>query len=141
MDNDRWYESVESDVFTVVTHRMKKALDGKTKKAIKFTTEGQSDAQPYFPTCYIHSLSPLETGGDLYGRSINAIISTMEVIVYSDNKKECNTIVNEAVYQMKQIGFSVTSMPILTEDGKVSNGVCRFRRVIGADDTDLTAKR
>lgn len=138
MDNERWYEELESNIFTLVSHRIRKALKDKVSKTIKFTTEAQSDSTPYFPTCYIHSLTPAETGNDLVGQTINAIISTMEVIVYSNDKGECTTIVNEAVFQMKRLGFSVTAMPILTEDGRVSNGVCRFRRVIGADDKDLT---
>ena len=138
MDNERWYEDVESRIFTVISYRMRKALAEKIAKTIKFTGEGQSDAQPYFPTVYIHSLSPQETGYDLEGKSINAIILTMEVIAYTDQKKQCTLIVNEAVYQMKRLGFSVTAMPIITEEGKVSNGVARFRRVIGADDKDLT---
>lgn len=138
MDNERWYEDVESKIFTVVSYRIKKALAENISKTIKFTSEGQSDAQPYFPTVYIHALSPLETGNDLEGKSLNAVVSTFEVIAYTDNKKQCSYIVNEAVYQMKQLGFSVTAMPIITEDGKVSNGACRFRRVIGADDKDLT---
>lgn len=137
MASERWYETVEENLFTVVKYRIKKALDGKVTKTIKFTTEAQSEAQPYFPTCYIHSLSPLETGEDLTGRSINAIIATVEVVTYSDNKSDCKAITNEAVYQMKRLGFSATAMPIYTEEGRVCNGVCRFRRVIGGGDTDL----
>lgn len=138
MDNERWYEALESNIFTLVSHRIRKALTGKVSKTIKFTTEGQSDAVPYFPTCYIHELTPAESGNDLEGRTINAVIETIEVIVYADSKSDCKMITDEAVFQMKRLRFSVTAMPIITEDGRVSSGACRFRRVIGADDKDLT---
>lgn len=138
MVNDRWYEELEANIFTLIRHRVRKALDGKVSKTIKFTSEGQSESAPYFPTVYLHELTPAETGEDLEGRSINAVIETIEIIVYSDAKSEAKLIMNECIFQMKRLCFSVTSMPILTESGRVANTVSRFRRVIGADDIDLT---
>ena len=134
MADDRWYEQLESKIYTVVSYRMKKALDGKTSKAIKFTSVGESDGVPYFPTCYIHELEPAEQGNDLFGKSINAVLETMECIVYTRDKKECKAILQECVFQMKQLGFSVTAMPIISTKDNVHNGVSRFRRIIGADD-------
>lgn len=134
MADDRWYEQLESKIYTVVSYRMKKALDGKTSKAIKFTSVGESDGVPYFPTCYIHELEPAEQGNDLFGKSINAVLETMECIVYTRDKKECKEILQECVFQMKQLGFSVTAMPIISTKDNVHNGVSRFRRIIGADD-------
>ena len=140
MSNERWYETVESRILTLVRYRMQKALAGKTSKNIKFTTEGESDAEPYFPTCYIHGLQPMETGGDLEGRTINAIIQTMEVQVYTKDRQECWLIMNEAVYQMKQLAFEVTAMPIVNKTNGVSQGVARFRRTIGAGDVDIVGE-
>ena len=140
MADERWYEQLESTIYTLVSYRMKQALNGKTSKAIKFTSVGENDGQPYFPTCYIHELQPMETGNDVTGTSINAIVETMECIVYSRNKEECRLILNEAVYQFKEIGFSVTAMPIISTSDNVNNGVSRFRRVIGGGDTDLVTQ-
>ncbi|MBR1631358.1 MAG: hypothetical protein IJ680_05835 [Paludibacteraceae bacterium] len=138
MADERWYEQLESTIYTLVCHRMKKALTGKTSKTIKFTSVGENDAQPYFPTCYIHELQPVETGQDIVGTSINAVIETMECIVYCRDKSECKMILNEAVYQFKQLGFSVTAMPIISTSDNIHNGVARFRRIVGGGDTDLT---
>ena len=137
MSDERWYEQVESRILTLVRYRMQKALTGKTSKTIKFTTESESNDSPYFPTCYIHGLQPMETGGDLEGTTINAIISTMEVQVFCRDRQECWLIINEAVYQMKKLAFTVTAMPIVTTPNGVAQGVARFRRVIGAGDTDI----
>lgn len=140
MMNERWYEDVESRILTLVRHRMQRALDGKVSKTIKFTTDGESDAAPYFPTCYVHGLQPAETGGDLDGRTINAIIETIEVQAYSRDRQECALIMNEAVYQMKQLRFEATAMANVTTTNNVSQGVARFRRVIGAGDTDIVGE-
>lgn len=137
MVDERWYESLESTIYTLVSYRTKKALEGKTSKAIKFTSVGENDASPYFPTCYIHELQPAEFGQDIEGRSINAVIETMECIVYSRDKTECKTILNECVFQMKQLKFNVTAMPIISTRDNVHNGVTRFRRLVGANDADL----
>ena len=141
MVDERWYESLESTIYTLVSYRMKKALTGKTSKAIKFTSIGESDATPYFPTCYIHELQPAEFGQDVEGRSINAVIETMECIVYSRDKSECKLILNECVYQMKQLMFIVTAMPIISTSDGVHNGVARFRRLVGANDVDLVKQQ
>ena len=134
MADDRWYEQIESQIYTVVSHRMKNALYGKTSKTIKFTSVGENEGTPYFPTCYIHELEPAEFGGDLHGHSINAVLETMECIVYSRDKNETKLILNECVFQMKRLGFNVTAMPIISTDDNIHNGVARFRRVIGSDD-------
>ena len=134
MADDRWYEQIESTVYTVISNRVKNALYGKTSKTIKFTSVGENDGTPYFPTCYLHELEPAEFGNDLTNKSINAVLSTMECIVYSKDKSESKLILNECVFQMKRLGFSVTAMPIISTKDNVHNGVARFRRMIGAND-------
>ncbi len=137
MVDERWYEKIESSVYTLVSFRVKRELEGKTSKPIKFTSVGESEASPYFPTAYLHELQPAEFGNDIEGRTINAVLETMECIVYSKDKTECKRILNECVFQMKQLHFNTTAMPIISTSGGVHNGVARFRRLIGADDKDL----
>lgn len=138
--SERWYEQVESRVLTLVRYRMQRALQGKTSKTIKFTSDGESDAAPYFPTCYIHALQAMETGGDLEGRTINGMVFTIEVQTYCRDRQECIMIMNEAVYQMKQLAFEATAMPIVATANNVANGVSRFRRTIGAGDVDIVGE-
>ena len=138
--SERWYEQVESRVLTLVRYRMQRALQGKTSKTIKFTSDGESDAAPYFPTCYIHALQAMETGGDLEGRTINGMVFTIEVQTYCRDRQECIMIMNEAVYQMKQLAFEATAMPIVSTINNVANGVARLRRTIGAGDVDIVGE-
>lgn len=137
MANDRWYENLESTIYTLVSFRTKRDLEGMTSKPIKFTSIGENNASPYFPTCYLHELQPAEYGQDIEGSSINALMETMECIVYSRDKQECKLIVNEVVHQMKQLHFSVTAMPIMSTADNIHSGIARFRRIVGASDADL----
>ena len=137
MANDRWYESLESTIYTLVNFRTKRDLEGKTSKPIKFTTIGENNASPYFPTVYLHELQPAEYGEDLEGSSVNALMVTMECIVYSRDKQECKLIVNEVVHQMKRLHFSVTAMPIMSTADNIHSGIARFRRIVGSSDADL----
>ncbi len=135
MDN-AWFASVEAKIFNIVSYRLKKALK-MSDKDIKCTTDGQSNSTAVFPTFYLHELSPIESGQDLDNKTINAITETIEIIVYTKNRQQCKKIVNEAVVQMKALGFDITMMPIITTDQNVYDGVARFRRIIGSGDTDL----
>ena len=137
MVDERWYEKLESAIYTLVSYRTKRELEDKTSKPIKFTSVGENDASPYFPTAYLHELQPAEFGGDIEGRTINAVLETMECIVYARDKTECKLILNEVVYQMKQLYFNTTAMPIISTSDNIHNGVARFRRLVGADDNDL----
>lgn len=141
MANDRWYEQLESKIFTLVSHRVKKALKEQIKETIKCTSDAQGDSSPYFPTWYMHELSPVETGADLTGNHINAVIETVEVIVYTKDKPQCKMIMAETVHQMKQLSFSITALPVETRlDGGVYQRIARFRRLVGSGDTDLVSQ-
>lgn len=141
MVDERWYESLESTIYTLVSYRMKKALEDKTSKAIKFTSVGENDSTPYFPTCYIHELQSVEYGQDLEGSSVNAVNERMGCIVYSRDKTECKTILNECVYQMKRLGFKVMKMPTVSTRDNIHNGDAEFQRLVGANDVDLVKQQ
>lgn len=135
MDN-AWFASVEAKIFNIVSYRLKRALN-MSDKDIKCTTDGQSNSTAVFPTFYLHELSPVEFGQDITNKTINAITETIEIIVYTKNRQQCKKIINEAVVQMKALGFDVTMMPIITTDDNVYSGVARFRRIVGSGDADL----
>lgn len=135
MDN-AWFASVEAKIFNIVSYRLKRALN-MSDKDIKCTTDGQSNSTAVFPTFYLHELSPVEFGQDITNNTINAITETIEIIVYTKNRQQCKKIINEAVVQMKALGFDITMMPIITTDQNVYDGVARFRRIVGSGDADL----
>lgn len=136
MADDKWFSQLESRIFTLVSYRVKKALSTKYPK-IKYTAEGQSDSSPHFPTWYMHEIQNVETGQDLENSEINAVMQSIEIIVYAKDKKEAKEIMTESVVQMKALRYNVVAMPIITTDGNVYSNIARFRRIIGAGDSDI----
>lgn len=139
MANERWFAQLESRIFTLVSYRVKKALKDQYP-SIKCTMEGESTSKPYFPTWYFHELQPAETGQDLTNNTVNAVIETIEIVVYAKARDDAKNIMTETIYQMKQIGFNITMMPVPLSDGNVYSSTARFRRIVGAGDTDLVAQ-
>lgn len=136
MDNS-WFASLEAKIFNIVSYRLKKAL-GYSDSDIKCTTDGHSGTTAVFPTFYFHELSPFESGQDVENKTLNAITETIEIIVYTKDRQQCKTIINQAVVQMKALGFDITMMPVITTDQNVYDGIARFRRLVGSGDIDLT---
>lgn len=136
MVDDRWFSQIESRIFTLVSYRVRKALEDDFP-SIKCTTEGQSTSKPYFPTWYLHELQPLEVGQDLENTTVNAVMETIEIVVYAKTKSDASKIMTETIIQMKALAFIITMMPITSSDGNVYSSVARFRRLIGSGDVDI----
>ena len=125
------YTEILNRVFTQVSYMLKKKYP-----KLNCTSKGQNVGASQFPTVYMHELPPLEVGNDLENATINAVQSTIEIQVFTENNETlCQQIMNEAVLEMKRFRFSVVSMPIVDTDGDVSSGVARFRRLVGSGDT------
>lgn len=124
------YTEILDRVFTQVSYMLKKKYPG-----LNCTTKGQNIGASQFPTLYMHELAPLEVGNDLENVTINAVQSTIEIQVFTENNETlCKQIMSEAVLEMKRFRFSVIAMPIVDTDGDVTSGVSRFRRLVGSGD-------
>ena len=126
-----WYSDIEDKIYTIVRTRMQKTLAGYN---IHYTSTNENTGPSVFPTFYLHELTPMETGNDLENITVNAVMDTVEIVVYDTNRSRCKTIMNEAVKQMKALAYNSTAMPIPLRSDNVYTSVARFRRVIGADD-------
>lgn len=126
-----WWAEIEYKVFTFIKYYL-----AKTYSDINFTTRIENIDDIEFPTLLLHELTPVEVGQDLDNTTVNAIHSTMEIVVYTDTTEtECKEIISEATSLMKQLRFNISALPIVTTNNNVSMGVARFSRVIGMDDT------
>lgn len=136
MVDNSWYTEIEDKLYNIVKTRMVKALKARTKPVtgVHYTNENASDAPASFPTWYFHELQPVETGNDLENITINAILDTIEIVVFDSNRSRGKIIMNESVAQMKNLAYSVTMMPIVLRIDNVYQITARFRRMIGADD-------
>ena len=125
------YTEILDRVFTQVSYMLKKKYP-----KLNCTTKGENIGDSQFPTLYMRELQPLEVGNDLENTTINAVQCTIEIQAYvKNNETLCKQIMSEAVSEMKRFRFSVVAMPLVDTDGDVSNGVARFRRIVGSGDT------
>lgn len=129
-----WFSKIESRIFTIVKNRMRGEFPN-----LKFTTSKENVEKAKFPMLYLCELEQVETGNDLHNVDVNAILSTIQIQVFSKTAVENKSIMTEAVLQMKKLAFNVVAMPIYTSenDKTIFLSVARFRRVIGGGDRDL----
>lgn len=131
---DKWFLNILPSVFTQVEYMLSKRKDAPYPK-LNCTTKSQNTITQ-FPTLYLHELQPVELGEDLVNDGVNAVLSTMEIQVWSNvSETECKAIIADAVLEMKRFGYSVTMFPDVRTDNKIAWGAARFRRVIGAGDS------
>lgn len=131
-----WTMMVPSMIFT----RIKNEFSAKTKEKYKMTDKnfsavGSSDTPAVFPFVYVKMLTPLETGRDLEGISINAGIYTFQIDV-TDNKSQSNAraAMTEVLRVMKKMAFQVIQMPVYEDTKDVHRCTARFRRTISEND-------
>ena len=131
MDNN-WYMQIQSKVFTQVEYMLKK----KYPKLNCTTKNENADGQPAkFPTLFLQELEPIERGQDLTNETINAVLSTIEIQVWTNTTEtDCRNIIGEAVNQMKALQFNIIAMPFVKTTDKISWGVIRCRRIVGNGD-------
>ena len=135
MANDNWYMSLDAKIFTIMKTRLAKKL-GSVFPKLFCTSSDSIDADPVFPTIYIHPLQGVETGSDLVNESINAILYTLQVDVTANTTmNDCRNVTMEVMNQLKLLHFSIVGMPVYTTEGNVFRGVIRGRRTIGGDDS------
>lgn len=131
-----WFFEIENKVFTRVQYNLKKKHSELhcTTKNENFSSE--TGLPNVFPTLYLHMLPSAEVGKDIEGSSINAVLSGIEIDVYTNTtESECKQIINDAVLAMKSMRFSVIAFPVTVTRNGVSQSIARFRRVVGSEDT------
>lgn len=129
-----WFAQIEGSVFTQIAYMLSER-DEAPYPDLKCTTVSQNTVVN-FPTLYLHELQAVEAGNDLYNSAVNAVISTIEIQVWSnENEKKCKDILSTAIVEMKKLRYNVIMFPDVVTDRNIAWGVARFRRMIGSDDT------
>lgn len=131
---DNWFAEIESNVFTQVSYMLAERTDAPYPD-LNCTTVSQN-TMVHFPTLYLHELQPVEAGNDLVNESVNAVLSTIEIQVWTNvSEKDCKDIITAAVLEMKRLGYNVTMFPSVQTDSKIAWGAARFRRMVGSCDS------
>ena len=127
---DSWYMQIQSKVFTQIQYMMKKKYP-----TLKCTTKNENGEPAEFPTLFLHELTPVEQGQDLTNETVNAVLSTIEIQVWTNTtENDCRNIIAEATNQMKALQFNIIEMPLVQVSDKVNWGVIRCRRMVGNGD-------
>lgn len=132
--NEDWFAKLEESVLTQLDYMLAQRADAPFPSLV--VTSANQNQVTAFPTLYIHELSPVEAGNDLNNQSINAVIETIEIQIWTnETEEECRRLMSAAIVEMKRMRFNCTSFPNIQTENKVAFGVARFRRIIGSADT------
>jgi hypothetical protein len=104
---------------------------------LNITDDDKQLEKPSFPTVFVQDIGGAEQGQDIEGKSVNAVLSTIQIDVV-DNEKRSNVreVMSEMIRIMKSMGYSITTTANFerTTDNTYRM-VARFRRMIGYNDT------
>lgn len=129
-----WFAELEEQIFTQVDYMLTLKPDAPFPN-LTCTTANQN-SKTVFPTLYLHELEPVEAGQDLNNQSVNAVVETIEIQVWTNETEEiCREILSAAITEMKRMRFNVTGFPNVHTDNKIALGIARFRRLIGQGDS------
>ncbi len=127
---DSWYMQIQNKVFTQIQYMMQKKYPN-----LKCTTRNENGLPAEFPTLFLHELAPVELGQDLTNETVNAILATIEIQVWTNTTEDdCRSIIADALNQMKLLQFNVPEMPLVEVSDRISWGVIRCKRMIGNGD-------
>lgn len=132
--NEDWFAKLEETILTQLDYMLAQRADAPFPNLV--VTSANQNQVTAFPTLYIHELSPVETGNDLNNQSVNAVIETIEIQIWTnETEEECRRLMSAAIVEMKRMRFNCTAFPNIQTENKVAFGVARFRRMIGNADT------
>ena len=131
-----WIMDVPLKVLTRLRVEGMKSLS-KYYPSLNITDDDKQLEKPSFPTVFMQDIGAPEQGQDIEGKSVNAVLSTIQIDVV-DNEKRSNVreVMSEMIRIMKSMGYSITTTANFerTTDNTYRM-VARFRRMIGYNDT------
>ena len=129
-----WFANIEESVLTQLDYMLAQRTDAPYPNLV--VTSANQNQVTAFPTLYIHELSPVEAGNDLNNQTINAVLETIEIQIWTnETEAECRQLMSAAILEMKRMRFNCTAFPNIQTDNKIAFGIARFRRMIGSGDT------
>lgn len=129
-----WFANIEESVLTQLDYMLAQRTDAPYPNLV--VTSANQNQVTAFPTLYIHELSPVEAGNDLNNQTINAVLETIEIQIWTnETEAECRQLMSAAIIEMKRMRFNCTAFPNIQTDNKIAFGIARFRRMIGSGDT------
>ena len=125
-----WFGKIESKMITYIKYKLKEE-SGAPYPKLNCTTKSENTTPTNFPTLYLHVLSPVEQAQDLENDTINSVLATVEIQVFSNQSEdEVNRIMMAAITEMKEQRWNIIMFPDPQTSNKIASGVARFRRLV-----------
>lgn len=130
-----WTSDIGTTVFTRIKNKATSRLQ-ETYPSITFTTSSSSSSEPKFPTVYIKRMQGAESGKDLEGTNVNAIVSTFQIEVTTNTGDTDAQKVADVVCEiMKSMRYEILGEPFADNTtNDISRNVARYQRVVGYGD-------
>lgn len=136
-----WATEIDTTVLSRLRSRGYADLRNKYPN-INFTDDDRAPTDPKFPTVYYINISSAERGQTLDGKSMNALLHSVQIEVSDNGTPVANKPQNYATKEvmskicdyMKDMGYEIVNMPFFQNTDTVFRMVARFRRTIGAND-------
>lgn len=133
-----WINNIPSIVFTkmklytnaILTERYQSKYSG-----LNFTANTISKGEPKFPTVLFRKLQGQESGSDLDGEDVNAVISNIQIDVTTiTSQTDAQNIADAVMESMKKMRYRIVGDMFSDNDATKYRIVMRFNRLIGHDD-------
>lgn len=133
-----WINNIPSIVFTkmklytnaILTERYQSKYSG-----LNFTANTISKGEPKFPTVLFRKLQGQESGSDLDGEDVNAVISNIQIDVTTiTSQTDAQNIADAVMESMKKMRYRIVGDMFSDNDATKYRIVMRFNRMIGHDD-------
>lgn len=132
-----WVFNIESQIYTIVKTRLNKALAATYPKLL-ITQQQKLNDTTSLPVILIKMLDSPETGTDLEGSTINAMLVTFETHITVAKSGTNNGLtglrkVSASVLEnFKKLRFEMVMRGEISETSDTYTLIARYRRVIGA---------
>jgi len=127
--------TIESKVYTRLKNQVSETFMSKYP-SYTVTTSDKRPSKMKYPYVYVHELPGLERGNTLENDTISALLTTIQVDVYSDKSQSVTSdTMKEIVRIMKSMRFSISAFPENQNTDSLYRKVARFERLIGDGDT------
>lgn len=129
-----WVMKLEPMIFTVLKTKLVKQFKTKFPK-INVTDTNRNSTEPEYPSIMLQQLPFVERGQDLEGSSINAILCSFQIDVYTNTTQtDADTIMSEIIDIFKSMKFTINAFPSFANTSTYFRSTLRVERMIGADD-------
>ena len=114
----------------ILTERYQSKYSG-----LNFTANTISKGEPKFPTVLFRKLQGQESGSDLDGEDVNAVISSIQIDVTTiTSQTDAQNIADAVMEAMKKMRYRIVGDMFSDNDATKYRIVMRFNRLIGHDD-------